>query len=603
MTVAEGVAATPRIAVDGLTVRTSKSKAAVVDNVSLEVAKGEIIGIVGESGSGKTTLGLAMIGYVRRGLAISAGRVRFDGRDLLALSDAELRGLRGTSLAYVPQDPATALNPALKVGSQLREVLTAHGNSREEANRWVDEVLTEVGLDSVTRVLESYPHQLSGGQQQRVSLALAFANRPRLIVLDEPTTGLDVSTQQTVLDTVVRLSESYEATAIYVSHDIAAIDKLADRVVVLYAGEVVEVGHADEVLRTPVHPYTRGLLRAVPSAAKSRRLIGMDGTPPRPGHRGAGCHFAPRCPVRVDRCMVESPPLVAMRDGHLGRCLLLEQGASSTEAAFPVVALAEGHAASPVVDAPLLSVDRLSASYGATQVVHEISLDLSANTCLAVVGESGSGKTTLARCISGLHVGMSGTLSYQGSALPAGIAQRDRDTLREIQYIFQNPYGSLNPHRTVGGLISQPLEHFGNLPREAWDAAVFEAIESVSLAPDIAERYPDELSGGERQRVAIARALVVSPRLLICDEVTSALDVSVQAAVVELLQRLQVERGLGLIFITHNLPLVRSVAQNVIVMKAGQIVERGPVGQVLTEPEHEYTRSLMAHVAELRSDG
>ena len=583
-----------RVVVDGLTIVTSGLGARVVDDVAMQVAAGEVLGVVGESGSGKTTLGLAMIGHVRRGLRFGAGTIRLDGTDLRSLSPERLRRLRGSAMAYVPQDPSTALNPTMRVGAQLREALAVHGRTGAELESRIADVLAEVGLQARPGLLSAYPHQLSGGQQQRVAIAMAFACRPGLIVLDEPTTGLDVTTQRTVLDTVADMCSAYGVAAVYVSHDVAVVGELAHRVAVLYAGRIIEAGPTTEVFGAPVHPYTKGLLRAVPSPERSQRLVGMEGVPPRPGQRTSGCAFEPRCPVRIERCRVELPDLSAVGPAHQARCLLVEQRAG-TAAAFPVEVLPHQPTAAPGVQ-PALVVDRLNASYGSTPVLLNIAVAVRPNSCVAIVGESGSGKTTLARCISGLHSNWTGEIGYAGRPLPAGIRRRSRDALRGIQYIFQNPYASLNPRRTVGQLIAEPLEHFARPSARDRDAQVFDAIRSVSLPEGLVDRYPDQLSGGERQRVAIARTLVVSPQLLICDEVTSALDVSVQAAVVELLRRLQRERGLAMLFITHNLALVRSIAQEVVVMQSGRIVEAGPVELVLERPREAYTKRLLEHV-------
>ena len=597
-------AAGARVVVDHVTVKARKSAAEVIQDISLSVAAGEILGVVGESGSGKTTLGLAMISYARRGLEISHGSVLVDGKDLGSLSDEELRALRGTALAYVPQDPGTALNPARRIGSQLAETLTAHRYSKNDADARIEELLDEVGLRSVSNVLQAYPHQLSGGQQQRVTLAMAFACRPGLIVLDEPTTGLDVTTQRIVLATAKQMCTRHGVAAIYVSHDILVVGAVADRVAVVYSGRVVEIGTTEEVFGSPQHPYTRGLLRAVPSPERSGRLVGMEGVPPRPGQRPVGCVFVSRCPVRVERCQRERPELTAAgAEHHLARCFLvgevagrepssLREGGEAPTPGEPTTTLPQAHGA-------VLQVSGLDAHYGAWQVLHDVRLAVPPNTCVAVVGESGSGKTTLARCLAGLHTAWTGTITFEGAELPPGARGRSLEALRGMQYVFQNPYASLNPRRTIGGLLSQPLEHFTKLGRRDRTLRVVQAIESVSLSTAMLDRYPDQLSGGERQRVAIARALVAEPRILICDEVTSALDVSVQAAVVELLRRLQAEQNLSLLFITHNLAVVRSIAQQVVVMKTGQIVESGLTDGVLDNPQTDYTKQLLEDIPKM----
>jgi len=586
-----------RLVVQGLTVAVAGSGAAVIEDVSVEVAAGEVLGVVGESGSGKTTLGLAMVGHARRGLKIASGSVRLDGTDLLSLPPAELRRLRGAAMAYIPQDPSSAINPALRVGGLLTEVLAAHGRTGPEAQARLAEVLTEVGLDSRPALLSAYPHQLSGGQQQRVAIAMAFACRPRLIVLDEPTTGLDVTTQRTVLETVARMCASYGVAAVYVSHDVVVVGELSHRVAVVYSGRVVETGATTDVFGTPAHPYTQGLLRAVPSPERSGRLVGMEGVPPRPGQRPRGCSFAPRCPLVIERCTVAMPELIpAALAGQLARCVLVETG--QAQAGALAAGPAEPDLAEPQESAaaPVLQITGLDAFYGHRQVLFGVDLTVPPNTCVAIVGESGSGKTTLARCVAGLHTNWTGDLRYGGQPLPAGIRRRSKDVLRGIQYVFQNPYASLNPRRTVGGLIAQPLETFAGRRTRVGDNQILDALRSAALSVEVVNRYPDQLSGGERQRVAIARTLAVAPALLVCDEVTSSLDVSVQAAVVELLRRLQQEHGLAMIFITHNISLVRSVAQQVVVMHDGQVAESGTVADVLDHPRAAYTRQLLDDV-------
>jgi peptide/nickel transport system ATP-binding protein len=562
----------------------------VVRDVSFAVPAGEMLGLVGESGSGKTTVALALLGHTRRGLRITAGQVLLDGTDLLTLSPGELRAVRGARVSYVPQDPSSALNPALRIGTQIREVLRAHDT---EAGDRVAEVMREVDLDSTPEMLRRYPHQLSGGQQQRVALAMAFACRPSLIVLDEPTTGLDVSTQRHVLDTVRGLCRSYGVAAVYVSHDLAVVSGLVSDVAVMYAGRVVEIGATAQLFGEPVHPYTRGLIGAVPSPERAEMLAGIDGQQPRPGRRGAGCSFAARCGYAVAACSTQAPePVIAV--GRAVRCLRALDIQVTQAERIPVLASPPATSGDSA-----LSIRGVAASYGSTQVLSGIGLDVPPRTCVAIVGESGSGKTTLARCVAGLHSNWTGEIVFQGIPLARGARQRDKDVLRRIQYIFQNPYTSLNPRKTIGQIIDQQLSELSGLSRRERSARVASVLEDVSLGADFLSSYPDQLSGGERQRVAIARALAVEPELLICDEVTSALDVSVQATIVELLRRIQRERHLAMIFITHNLALVRSIAQFAVVLRQGEIAEAGPVEQILGHPADPYTQRLMEDVPKL----
>jgi peptide/nickel transport system ATP-binding protein len=591
------VQTTPSILVDGLRIELTGTGIDVVDDVNLAISPGEVVGLVGESGSGKTTVGLAMLGHARRGVEIVAGSVQIDGTDVLQLSEEERRPLRGRVVSYVPQDPAAALNPALRIGTQLREVLEAHefGNNDGDRRDRVAEMMREVALPDDPGYLRRYPHELSGGQQQRVGLAMAFACRPRLIVLDEPTTGLDVTTQAHVLGTVRELAEAHQVAALYVSHDLAVVSTLAQRVAVMYAGRLVEVGDSAELFANAAHPYTRRLVGAIPRLAGSRELVGIPGRAPSPGSRPQGCAFAPRCRFAESACTAALPDLRELDAGHKVRCIRAE-----TVLANPMPFAGEAEAVVPPQGEGILQIVELSAGYRGLTVLHEINLTVAPTECLALVGESGSGKTTLARSIAGLHRERVGRVLLDGTELAELARHRPREARRRMQYIFQNPYGSLNPRRTIDQIIRQPLEVFGIGGKEA-DQRVDEMLDRVSLTAGYAGRYPDQLSGGERQRVAIARALVCQPDVLICDEVTSALDVSVQAAIVELLGALQRDLGLAMLFVTHNLPLVRSIAQRVAVMSAGRIVELGAVDQVLMEPSDEYTRRLLSDTPSLEA--
>jgi peptide/nickel transport system ATP-binding protein len=582
-----------RLKVTDLEVRLGESGPDVVSEVSFAVQAGEVLGLVGESGSGKSTVALALLGHARRGLRITSGQVLLDGADLLAMSPDALRAARGARVSYVPQDPSSALNPTLRVGTQLREALQVHAGAVENPRDRVAEVMREVYLDATPEMLRRYPHQLSGGQQQRIALAMAFACRPSLIVLDEPTTGLDVSTQRHVLDTVRGMCRAYGVAAVYVSHDLAVVSGLVSDVAVMYAGRIVEIGRTARLFREPVHPYTRGLIGAVPSPDRAEVLTGIDGQQPRPGRRGAGCSFAARCGYAISDCTTEAPEPVVIA-GRSVRCLR----AWDIQATHPErPAIASCPPAS--TEAPTLSVRGVSASYGTTSVLFDVGLDVPPRACVAVVGESGSGKTTLARCAAGLHSNWTGEITFQGTALARAARQRGKDVLQRVQYIFQNPYTSLNPRKTVGQIVDQQLKQFGDLSFRERSARVVQVLEDVSLGRDFLSRYPDQLSGGERQRVAIARALVVEPDLLICDEVTSSLDVSVQAIIVELLRRIQEERQLAMIFITHNLALVRSIAQSAVVLCDGAVAESGSVEQILSRPAHPYTVRLMEDVPKL----
>ena len=454
----------------------------------------------------------------------------------------------------------------------------------------MDKLVESVRLPVTREFLRRYPFELSGGQQQRVAIAIALACDPLVIVLDEPTTGLDVTTQARVLELLRVLRHAHGVAFVYVTHDLAVVNELADRVAVMYAGRIVEVGTREDVLQRSAHPYTALLMSAIPRLAARTRLASITGTAPAPGTRGGGCSFAPRCPLAIPTCDERVPDEVVVSASHAARCIRPSQLRVAVSASAPFEQRAE--------PAPLLAVTALRASHRRTEVLGGVDLAITRGECLALVGESGSGKTTLGRCIAGLHRPDGGSLTLDGAPLAVHARDRTQEQRRAVQIVFQNPDRSLNPARTVADQVSRPLRLFGfSSARAARDGAA-ELLERVRLPIDKLDHYPRELSGGERQRVAIARALAARPSLLICDEITSALDVSIQAAIVEVLERLR-EDGLTLLFITHNLALVRSVADQVVVLKAGAVRERGAVAAVIDNPEDQYTRELISAAPDL----
>ena len=575
--------------------------------VNFELVEGEVLGLVGESASGKTTAATSLLNFQRRGAAISGGSITIDDRDLLTLGATQLRQLRGGVISYVPQDPGSALNPALRIGLQLREILEVHGfgSSHAEREARIVEMMDEVVLPSTKEFLRRYPHQLSGGQQQRVALAMAFACRPKIIVLDEPTTGLDVTTQAHVLDTIRDLTRAHKAAAVYVTHALAVVAELADRIAVMYAGRLVEIGPSNELFDGASHPYTRRLLHAIPVLTGRRTLEGIPGFAPRPGRRPPGCSFAPRCAYAVEQCSAAMPPEVVVSEMHRVRCWRHEE----VRAQAPVLAKEDSGKPESSGKDGLVTVRGLTAWYGSKEILHDIDITLRPHECLALVGESGSGKTTLARCLAGLHpFKIQGDIEFRDKPLPRLARSRPRAVRGAIQYVFQNPYSSLNPRKTIAQILSQPLEMFFEFNtfeyssnREEREKRLQKVLELVSLDETLLGRYPDQLSGGERQRVAIARALAADPTVLVCDEITSWLDVSVQASIVELLVRLQREIGLCMLFVTHNLALIRSIAYDVAVMSEGRIVEYGPTDDVLANPQAEYTKKLLADTPTIES--
>jgi peptide/nickel transport system ATP-binding protein len=581
------------IDLSGLRVEIVQTGAEIVDDVSFTVEPGEILGIVGETGSGKSTVGGALLGYARKGARIADGTVSVTGVDVLSLSASQLRDYRGRVMSYVPQDPAAALNPAKRLRSQLVEGLRAHQLFASDALRLerVRDVLAAVQLPNDDQFLRRFPHQLSGGQQQRVFLAMAFAAAPSAILLDEPTTGLDVTTQAYVLNVLRDLCRDNNVAAVYITHDLAVAYRLADAVAVMYAGQIVESGTAEDIFSHPCHPYTRGLLTALPDFSVRGHLEAIPGIAPRPGRRPNACFFSARCSFATPECLTGIPSLTPMgTPAHDVRCIRAAKFVNS-----PVVRKDVAPRSRETPTHATLVIDSVRARYGEQEVLKGVSLGVSRGECVAIVGESGSGKTSLARAIVGLLPVADGTIYYDGAKIQ-GLARDRPDSIRRaVQLVFQNPYSSLNPRQRVLDILGLPLWHFDQVRGRKALPQVTAALDLVGLPADYIHRFPHELSGGERQRVAIARAIICRPEILICDEVTSSLDVSVQAHVISILEEFRRrEQGLGIMFITHNLGLVRSFAGRVVVMKDGSVVDGGLTDELLDEPNHAYTRQLLA---------
>lgn len=588
-----------------------------VRDVSFDVHRAQTFGVVGESGCGKSTVAFGIVDFLGANGKIVGGSIKFQGQELVGRSQDELRKLRGDQISMVYQDPMQALNPSVTIGDQLAEVLTVHRRvSKQDAWEKSIDMLDRVYMPDSANVMKRYSHQISGGQQQRVVIAMALLNNPALLIMDEPTTALDVTVEAVVLDLIEDLKRDFDTAIVYITHDLGVVARVCNHVGVMYAGEMVEVGSVDSIYRKPLHPYTQGLMRCVPklgATKESSLLYPIRGRVPAPKDRPRGaCIFAPRCDYATDRCHSEKPQLRELEPGHSVRCIYAETiDASAWE---PEEVLIPSLQARPEDDGrePIIKLDGVRTYYeqesksllslvGAgeklyVKAVDDVSLQVPAGKTLGIVGESGCGKSTLAKTIIGLESPRDGEAHFLGFDLTAPISKRDVELIKELQMVFQNPDSTMNPSYSVGHQIGRPLRRFNTVPDNQVREEVIRLLNAVRLDGSYYHRLPRQLSGGEKQRVGIARAFASRPELVLCDEPVSALDVSVQAAVLNLLMEIQQEYGTTMMFIAHDLSVVRFFSDYVAVMYLGHIVEIGPAEAIYAPPYHPYSEALLSAV-------
>lgn len=595
------------LSIEGLTItyRGEQGRQTAVRDVSFALYPRQAYGLVGESGCGKSTIALAIMRYLAVNGRVAAGRILFDGQDLLRLSAADLQRLRGDRIAMVYQDPGAALNPSMTVGDQVAEVFEAHkGMNRDQARAAAVEMFERVRMPGAADVAQRYPHQLSGGMQQRAIIAMALSTNPSLLILDEPTTGLDATVEAAVLDLIAEIRSEFNAAILLISHNLAVVSKLCNRVGVLYAGEMVEEGATADLFASPHHPYTAGLLSCVPRFGTRKDtdpLVPIAGRMPRVGEEFAGCAFAPRCPLVQKVCRDEKPPLVATENGRLARCFFWTQVEALNAAHRD---REQGHASPAPVTAReraadvLLDVEHAERHFGhgarAVRALNDVSFTAQRAQVFGLVGESGSGKSTMARCIAGLLDLTGGTLTLDDRDITRPVERRERTLIKRVQMVFQSPEATLNPRQTVRQMLERTVKALTGRRGAAVRERVEELARLVHLDSALLDSYPGGLSGGQRQRVAIARAFAGDPDIVLCDEPISNLDVSVQATILNLLADLQERQSVSYVFISHDLNVVRYLADQVGVMYLGSLVEVGPVECVFAPPFHPYTETLFA---------
>ncbi|MDH3461343.1 MAG: ABC transporter ATP-binding protein [Burkholderiaceae bacterium] len=587
-----------------------------VDGLRLSIARGETFALVGESGCGKSMTALALMRLLPENGRISGGKLELEGEDLFALPEASMRSIRGGKIGMIFQEPGTSLNPVMRVGHQIVEAIAAHTPLRGAAARArALEWLAKVGIAEPERRIDDYPFRLSGGQKQRVMIAMALAAEPNFLIADEPTTALDVTSQAQILDLLKALQKERGLGLLLITHDLAVVSGMAQRVALMYAGQIIEVASADEFFRTPKHPYARLLLRALPDAARrGESLAAIGGTVPPLWTKFEGCRFAPRCDRAFEACAYTPPTLLEQPAGRSVRCLLYAPGMLAVAASEPVAMTSPPSTDRVGGGADLLEVKNLSVRFpirkGLLQrtgayfdAVDSVSFRVGAGQTLALVGESGCGKTTTGKAIVQLLRGqavITGSAHLEGHDLFDLHGAALHQARRAIQIIFQDPFASLDPRMRVFDVLEEGLLALCHeMDATARQATLDKLVDQVGLERDALHRYPHEFSGGQRQRIAIARALAVRPKLIVCDEPTSALDVSVQAQILNLLRQLQRDLGLSYLFITHNIGVVEYIADEVVVMRRGRVEESGPTDRVLGQPQSAYTRTLLAAVPRL----
>jgi peptide/nickel transport system ATP-binding protein len=571
--------------------------------LSFDLAPSKILGLVGESGAGKSMVGRAIAQLLPPGFAVTGGSLSFEGRDFLAMAPARRRALLGRAIAFIPQAPLSALNPVLTIGQQFDEHLERVGRrSRAQRRERALTMLAAAQLPNGATLLEQYPHQLSGGMCQRVLIAMAFASNPRLVIADEPTTALDVTMHPQIIRLIADMQKEHGTAVIFITHDLRLAAQICDEVIVMYAGRAVECGPAQSVLSAPAHPYTRCLQLANPSMTERRALYVIPDQMPslRQLPRLSGCHFAPRCPVVIEDCRRSEPPNVAVDSNHVVACIRAETTRQISSPNSSIVT-------SAVVERPLLQVDGLEKRYAAgsrllgglheTVAVKNASFGIAENEFVALVGESGSGKSTIAKLLVGLEPPTSGRILVGGQDLAKTSTQARALRIQSLQMVFQDPQSALNPRRRLASIITQAMEAGSrHATFDERQTRAQELLSEIGLPTDFTTRFPAQLSGGQRQRINIARALCNLPRVLVADEIVSGLDVSIQAQLLNLLVRLRSELGFAMLFISHDLSVVRHLCSRVLVMYRGEIVEQGPTQSVFADPQHPHTRALLSSV-------